>query len=219
MPSPPEAARPGRKEKKMKKTMAEIAIEKNGSKLLRVKSEAEAWKAAAVLADYDYDYDAEASSRAGYPVYSSTNSAHVYSHICDLNARLEVCFEDYSTVNIWIEAEAEQPEQDQDQAYINECKARRSANISAVVVIVTTKEGNEARRYSVPDLLQQIRFFWSSGRPYADFEKKLEAARRAAELTIDENGFSAVVSFVFSGLRFDVMNGERADYMEKYGKM
>ena len=61
----------------------------------------EAWAIVNKIFPSDYDYDADASSRCGYPVYSSTNPELTYAHISDLNTRLEVCFQNGDCVNIW----------------------------------------------------------------------------------------------------------------------
>ena len=65
-------------------------------------SEEEAWNIANQIFPTDYEYDAALSARAGYPVYPSTCSDYRFAKINDLNARLEVVFEDYTCVNIWI---------------------------------------------------------------------------------------------------------------------
>jgi len=61
----------------------------------------EAWNIVNQIFPGDYEYDGYASYRAGYPVYSSTNPGMPYAHISDLNARLEVCYQNGDCINIW----------------------------------------------------------------------------------------------------------------------
>lgn len=65
-------------------------------------SKEEAWNIASKIFPTDYEYDSALSARSGYPVYPSTCSDYRFAKINDLNARLEVVFEDYTCVNIWI---------------------------------------------------------------------------------------------------------------------
>lgn len=64
-------------------------------------SQKEAWQIVNQIFPDDYDYDAAASSRCGYPVWTSTNPKATYAHISDLNTRLEVCYDNGDCVNIW----------------------------------------------------------------------------------------------------------------------
>ena len=61
----------------------------------------EAWNIVNQIFPGDYDYDADASSRCGYPVWTSTRPDATYAHISDLNTRLEVCYDNGDCVNIW----------------------------------------------------------------------------------------------------------------------
>ena len=61
----------------------------------------EAWQIVNKIFPGDYEYNAEATSRCGYPVYTSTRANATYAHISDLNTRLEVCYDNGDCVNIW----------------------------------------------------------------------------------------------------------------------
>lgn len=75
----------------------------------------DAWTAANEIFPTDYEQDANRSKRAGYPIYFST-AAGVNAWISDLGNRLEVNLPDGRSVNIWIEAPAQEPEETTEEA-------------------------------------------------------------------------------------------------------
>jgi len=75
------------------------------TKHFTVRSISEAWNKANEIFPTDYERDGDRSSRAGYPVYSSTADGHWYDYICDLGDRLELNLSNGDTVNIWIKAD------------------------------------------------------------------------------------------------------------------
>lgn len=77
---------------------------------MTVTSIKDAWNEAQRIFPTDYAEDKQRSKRAGYPIYHSTADG-VNAWISDLGNRLEVNLPDGKSVNIWIEAPAEKPEE------------------------------------------------------------------------------------------------------------
>ena len=77
---------------------------------MTVTSIKDAWNEAQRIFPTDYAEDKKRSKRAGYPIYHSTADG-VNAWISDLGNRLEVNLPDGKSVNIWIEAPAEKPEE------------------------------------------------------------------------------------------------------------
>ncbi len=77
---------------------------------MTVTSIKDAWNEAQRIFPTDYAEDKQRSERAGYPIYHSTADG-VNAWISDLGNRLEVNLPDGKSVNIWIEAPAEKPEE------------------------------------------------------------------------------------------------------------
>ncbi len=73
---------------------------------MTVTSIKDAWTEVGKIFPTDYEYSTERSGRAGYPIYYST-AASVNAWISDLGNRLEVNLPDGKSVNIWIQAPAE----------------------------------------------------------------------------------------------------------------
>lgn len=60
-----------------------------------------AWKLVQALCfDWNIEKDVQSSERAGYPIYRDTKS--FYNYVCDLGNRLEINFDDNTTLNISI---------------------------------------------------------------------------------------------------------------------
>ena len=68
----------------------------------------DAWEEANKIFPTDYEHDVSRSERAGYPIYYSTANG-VNAWISDLGNRLEVNLPDGKSVDIWIQAPAEDP--------------------------------------------------------------------------------------------------------------
>lgn len=102
--------------------------------------------------------------------------------------------------------------------YTAKSEAEAVEAVEAVIMVLPYKDADAApaRFYTVDELITETRFFWSGGRPYDDFEKRLFAAVEAMRVTVDKLNFSQVVSFIFSGLEFSVMNARRAEYKKQY---
>ena len=66
----------------------------------------DAWEEANKIFPTDYEHDVSRSERAGYPIYYSTANG-VNAWISDLGNRLEVNLPDGKSVDIWIQAPAE----------------------------------------------------------------------------------------------------------------
>jgi hypothetical protein len=77
---------------------------------MTVTSIKDAWNEAQRIFPTDYAEDKQRSKRAGYPIYHSTADG-VNAWISDLGNRLEVNLPDGKSVNIWIEAPVEKPEE------------------------------------------------------------------------------------------------------------
>ena len=77
---------------------------------MTVTSIKDAWNEAQRIFHTDYAEDKQRSKRAGYPIYHSTADG-VNAWISDLGNRLEVNLPDGKSVNIWIEAPVEKPEE------------------------------------------------------------------------------------------------------------
>ena len=77
---------------------------------MTVTSIKDAWNEAQRIFPTDYAEDKQRSKRAGYPIYHSTADG-VNAWISDLGNRLEVNLPDGESVNIWIEAPVEKPEE------------------------------------------------------------------------------------------------------------
>ena len=75
---------------------------------IHVKDSADAFNVAARFMPGDWEDDRQASARAGYPVYRCYGDGLYYNYICDLGNRLEVNLGDGSTVNVWIDDDAEE---------------------------------------------------------------------------------------------------------------
>lgn len=75
---------------------------------IHVKDSADAFNVAARFMPGDWDEDTQSSARAGYPVYRCYGDGLYYNYICDLGNRLEVNLGDGSTVNVWIDDDAEE---------------------------------------------------------------------------------------------------------------
>ena len=75
---------------------------------IHVKDSADAFNVAARFMPGDWDDDRQASARAGYPVYRCYGDGLYYNYICDLGNRIEVNLGDGSTVNVWIDDDAEE---------------------------------------------------------------------------------------------------------------
>ncbi len=73
---------------------------------MTVTSIKDAWAEVQKIFPTDYEYDTSHSERAGYPIYYST-AASVNAWISDLGNRLEVNLPDGKSVDIWIQAPAE----------------------------------------------------------------------------------------------------------------
>lgn len=69
---------------------------------MKVKTELDAWKLANRIFPGDYELDPESKNSAGYPIFRATTPGS-NAHICDLNARLELTYDDGHSENIWIE--------------------------------------------------------------------------------------------------------------------
>ena len=77
---------------------------------MTVTSIKDAWNDAQRIFPTEYAEDKQRSKRAGYPIYHSTADG-VNAWISDLGNRLEVNLPDGKSVNIWIEAPVEKPEE------------------------------------------------------------------------------------------------------------
>lgn len=77
---------------------------------MTVTSIKDAWNEAQRIFPTDYAEDKQRSKRSGYPIYHSTADG-VNAWISDLGNRLEVNLPDGKSVNIWIEAPVEKPEE------------------------------------------------------------------------------------------------------------
>lgn len=75
---------------------------------IHVKDSADAFNVAARFMPGDWNEDTQSSARAGYPVYRCYGEGLYYNYICDLGNRLEVNLGDGSTVNVWIDDDAEE---------------------------------------------------------------------------------------------------------------
>lgn len=75
---------------------------------IHVKDSCDAFNVAARFMPGDWEEDRQASARAGYPVYRCYGDGLYYNYICDLGNRLEVNLGDGSTVNVWIDDDAEE---------------------------------------------------------------------------------------------------------------
>lgn len=110
---------------------------------MTVKNINEAWQKVNEIFPTDYNEDVAASERAGYKIYRS--SINHYDYICDLGDRLEVNLYDGTTVNIWVENEAEEVE----EVKTVESEARENKKVvtvcfdfgSVATVSVTLHEG------------------------------------------------------------------------------
>ena len=94
---------------------------------MKVKNMNEAWSKANEIFPTDYQQDTKSSERAGYPVYRSTAEGHYYDYICDLGDRLEINLSTGKTINIWVEADTDEPTEADIQQMVADAKAARDA--------------------------------------------------------------------------------------------